>query len=143
LNAADPPRQQDVARRGAQVMPFDLEQTLHQFQALEDGGVQRVIAKDPRNEAQIRLIRMHLKEEAARFARGDLTDPASIHGADMPGLATLSRNAARIAIRYAELPDGAEIRYTAKDPESLQAIHRWFQAQLDDHGRHATHHPSR
>jgi len=31
--------QEEVAKKGAQVMPFDLEQTTHVFQALEDGGV--------------------------------------------------------------------------------------------------------
>ncbi len=138
LHAADTQRQQEVARRGAQVMPFDLEQTIHLFQPLNDGGAQRVTAKDPKNEEQIRLIRTHLKDEANRFSRGDFSDPMKIHGADMPGIAELSRGAARIGVRYTELSDGAEIRYTTKDPALIDAIHRWFQAQLHDHGPHAT-----
>ena len=140
LHAADTERQQEVAKRGARVMPFDLEQTTHLFQPLDDGGLQRVTVKDPKNQAQIALIRAHLKEEAGRFRRGDFSDPAKIHGADMPGLAELSRGAARVGVRYTELPDGAEIRYTAKDPALVDAIHRWFQAQLHDHGRHAVMH---
>ena len=32
-------RQAEVAARGAQVMPFDLDQTTHIFQPLEDGGL--------------------------------------------------------------------------------------------------------
>lgn len=138
--AADTERRQEVARRGAQVMPFDLEQTTHLFQPLDDGGLQRVMVKDPKNRTQIALIRVHLKEEAERFHRGDFSDPAKIHGVDMPGLAELSRGAAGVGVRYTERPDGAEIRYTAKDPALVDAIHRWFQAQLHDHGRDATMH---
>jgi hypothetical protein len=138
--AADTERQQEVAKRGAQVMPFELAQTTHVFKPLADGGLQRVVVKDPNNRTQIALIRSHLKEEAARFHRGDFSDPAKIHDADMPGLAELSRGAADIGVRYAERPDGAEIRYTAKDPALVDAIHRWFQAQLHDHGHDATMH---
>jgi len=37
-------------------MPFDLEQTTHVFQKLEDGGLQKVRVKDPLNKKQIALI---------------------------------------------------------------------------------------
>jgi hypothetical protein len=140
LHAADTERQREVTTRGVAVMPFDQEQTMHMFQPLADGGLQRVTVKDPKNQAQIALIRSHLKEEANRFQRGDFADPAKIHGVDMPGLAELSRGAARIDVAYAERADGAEIRYTAKDPALVVALHRWFQAQVHDHGRHATMH---
>ena len=40
-------RQEEIAVRGAKVMPFDLEQTTHVFQELDDGGLQKVIVKDP------------------------------------------------------------------------------------------------
>jgi hypothetical protein len=139
---ADALRRHEVAERGARVMPFDLEKTVHLFQALDDGGLQRVTAKDPHDTAQIALIRSHLKEEAERFRHGDFGDPARIHGADMPGLAELSEGAARIEIRQTDLPDGAEIRYASRDPALVEALHRWFQAQLHDHGRHAVSHPA-
>lgn len=133
----DTSRQKDVAARGAQVMPFSLDKTLHRFEALKDGGRQRVTAKDARDKEQIRLVRAHLQEEALRFARGDFSDPARIHGEDMPGLAELSAGASRLQVSYAPLPDGAEIVYTSKDPALIDAIHRWFRAQTHDHGRHA------
>jgi hypothetical protein len=133
-------RQAEVAARGAQVMPFDLEQTIHVFQPLEDGGVQTVTAKDPASVEQIELIRGHLQEEAARFRRGDFSDPAKIHGDAMPGLAELRAGASRIDVRYTELSDGAQLRYTTSDPALITALHHWFQAQLSDHGQHATDH---
>jgi hypothetical protein len=82
-----PNRHEDIAARGAQVMPFDLEKTVHFFEKLDDGGLQKVVVKDPSNEEQISLIQAHFKEESERFRRGDFSDPAKIHGEDMLGLA--------------------------------------------------------
>jgi uncharacterized protein (DUF305 family) len=130
-------RQQTIHERGASVMPFDLNQTTHRFQVLPDGGLQTVTAKDATNQTQIPLIQQHLAEEAARFQRGDFSDPASLHGQDMPGLAELTALAARIEVVYTALPDGAQIRYTTQDPAVLTAIHAWFAAQLSDHGADA------
>jgi hypothetical protein len=130
-----------VATRGATVMPFDLERTTHIFEKREDGGLQQVVADDPDDEEQIRLIRGHLLEEAERFREGDFHDPAMIHGEDMAGLHELMLGAGRIRIGYSELPDGAQIQYTTDDVALVAAIHAWFDAQLADHAAHATHRP--
>jgi hypothetical protein len=134
-------RQGMVATRGATVMPFDLERTTHIFEKREDGGLQQVVADDPDDEEQIRLIRGHLLEEAERFREGDFHDPAMIHGEDMAGLHELMLGAGRIRIGYSELPDGAQIQYTTDDVALVAAIHAWFDAQLADHAAHATHRP--
>jgi hypothetical protein len=130
-----------VAERGVGVMPFDLDRTTHVFQATPDGGVQQVIADDPSDTSQIALIRSHLGEEAGKFRRGDFGDPAAIHGAMMPGLAQLQQGFAAVDVTYSDLPDGAQIRYTARDTAMVAALHDWFQAQLSDHGGHAVDHP--
>ncbi|MBG0830096.1 aspartate carbamoyltransferase [Planomonospora sp. ID67723] len=132
-------RQQEVAAKGRAVMPFDLDRTTHRFAKAGDGGVQTVTADDPADAAQIRLIREHLTEEAARFGRGDFGDPASIHGGQMPGLRELSTGYRNIKVAYAELPDGAKLTYTASDPVLVTALHAWFDAQVSDHGEHAEH----
>ena len=121
-------------------MPFDLEQTTHLFQKTEDGGLQRVTANDPTNAVQVNLIQSHLRDELEKFQRGDFSSPAQIHGHDMPGLDALNKNHGQFDIRYAALADGAEIRYTTDKRELMAAIHRWFDAQLNDHGKHATGH---
>jgi hypothetical protein len=77
-------RQAEVAARGAAVMPFDLERTTHIFDDLPDGGLQQVVADDETDTAQIALIRVHLREEAVKFQRGDFGDPAAIHGDATP-----------------------------------------------------------
>jgi hypothetical protein len=133
-----PSRQEQVATRGASVMPFDLDATTHVFQAQLDGGLQQVVAKDPADAEQIALIRQHLQHEAAMFARDDFADPAAIHGEEMPGLAVLRASAGRIDVAYSEFADGAQLRYTTGDPALVTALHQWFAAQLSDHGSHAT-----
>lgn len=130
-------RQAEVAAKGAAVMPFDLEQTLHRFEPLSDGGLQTVTAKDPANQMQIHLIQMHLQEEATKFQSGDFSDPAAIHGHEMPGLKALSAGHEQIVVQYRVLPNGGEIRYTVQSAPLIQAVHNWFAAQRADHGRHA------
>ncbi len=135
--ASQEARQEEIAEKGAQVMPFDLEETTHVFQKTQTGGVQKVVADDPNDAEQVALIREHLEEEAAAFRRGDLSDPSQIHGEEMPGLEELEEGAEEIDIRYSELPDGAKIEYETSDPALVAALHDWFDAQVSDHGGHA------
>jgi len=131
---ASPERIEEVAKRGAEVMPFDLKQTQHVFTKTETGGVQQVVARDPANAEQIGLIRQHLTKISQEFARGDFSDPARIHGEDMPGLAELrSAQPGKLRVEYRELPNGAEIVYSSDDPALIAAVHRWFDAQLAEH----------
>lgn len=130
-------RQTMVHDMGSQVMPFSLGQTTHIFEMTETGGVQQVVAKDPHDSSQIALIQQHLQHEAMLFSEGDFTDPSSLHGTSMPGLDEMSRDASRIKIAYAVLPNGAQITFTTQDVALITAIHRWFGAQLSDHGADA------
>jgi hypothetical protein len=131
-------RQEEVAERGASVMPFDLSATTHVFDATDGGGIQTVVADDPIDREQITLIRSHLREEVERFRIGDFGDPATIHGHDMPGLSVLEAKHDALAISYRDLRAGAEITYHSDDPSVIAALHDWFAAQLSDHGSHAS-----
>lgn len=132
-----PDRQAIVARAGAAVMPFDLDRTQHRFDKRPGGGVQGVLSKDGDAE-QIGLIREHLRAEAVRFAVGQFASPAAIHGSDMPGLKRLATHSGGLDVVYADVPRGGEIRFTSADPALITALHEWFDAQLADHGSHAT-----
>jgi hypothetical protein len=130
-------RQEHVHEMAHSVMPFDISKTVHIFKMTESGGVQRVIAKDPNATDQIALIQQHLQHEAERFQHGDYGDPAMLHGADMPGLKELHAGASRIKISYAALPTGGQITFETTDLHLLTALHRWFGAQLSEHGADA------
>jgi hypothetical protein len=136
--AADVQRQAEVARRGPDVMPFDLKATTHIFTKTERGGIQRVVAKDVSNAVQTRLVREHLREIQQQFTKGDFSGPAHIHGADMPGLAELKAAApGAVSVSIADVPGGAQLTYTTRDAGLVAALHRWFDAQLSDHGADA------
>jgi len=130
--------QEHVHGHGQDVMPFDLARTRHIFQMTEDGGVQQVVTRDGGvDDVQVRLIQHHLMMEATAFQKGDFTDPAHLHGATMPGLQEMQSGAERIQITYRALAAGAEIRFRSRDIRLITAIHRWFGAQLSEHGADA------
>ena len=129
--------QKHVHQMSHSVMPFEMSQTVHIFKMTESGGVQRVVAKKSAAADQIALIRQHLQHEAENFQRGDYSDPAMLHGTDMPGIKDLQRGAAQIKVSYAAIPDGAEITFQTTDIHLLTALHRWFGAQLSEHGSDA------
>ncbi len=136
-NAGAQTQQEHVHNMSHSVMPFDMAKTVHIFKMTDSGGVLRVIVKDKSYADQVGLIQQHLGAEAARFRRGDYGDAATLHGADMPGLRELELGARSVKVSYFILPDGAEIRWVTADAHLRTAIHRWFGAQLSEHGADA------
>jgi len=134
---APSPRQAEVRERGKDVMPFSLDKTVHSFDKTANGGVQRVRVRGEAPE-QVAMIRAHLRQIASSFTARNFDKPAHIHGADMPGMAVMkAARPGELGVRYRELDDGAEIAYSGRTPQLVAAIHAWFDAQLDDHGRDA------
>jgi len=131
-------RQEHVHHMAHHVMPFEMSKTLHIFKMTESGGVQKVIVRDPEATGQIALIQQHLQHEAEKFQQGDFSDPQKLHGEEMPGLKDLQAGASRIQISYSALPSGGEIVFSTADLHLLTAVHRWFGAQLSEHGADAT-----
>jgi len=66
------------------------------------------------------------------------------------GVGTMSRillpstlhSAEDLRVAYEEIPDGAEVRYVGNTQAVTDAIHRWFDAQVSDHGHDASDHLS-
>jgi hypothetical protein len=136
LVSASETRQEQVARSGATVMPFDLARTRHFFDDNPTGGIETVTANDAQDSTQIALIRSHLATEAEHFNHGDFSDPAKIHGQAMPGLAALAAAGAKLRVTYQPLPAGASLTYASDDAATVGAVHAWFAAQRSDHGAH-------
>lgn len=135
---ADAQRQAEVAKRGKDVMPFSLTATTHIFTKGPEGGVQRVIARQSSDTAQVKLVRMHLQEIREQFLKGDFSGPSHIHGQDMPGLAELKdAKPGQIDIAYKDVKGGGELTYKTSAATLVAALHKWFDAQLSDHGKDA------
>lgn len=127
-------KQEHVHQMAHHVMPFDISRSVHIFKMTEFGGVESVIVRDENASDQIRLIQQHLQHEAERFQKGDYSDPAKLHGENMPGLKELQGGASQIQVSYEALSNGAEITFKTADLRLLTALHRWFGAQLSEHG---------
>jgi len=138
---ADEPeaRLADVEGNSKHVMPFAIDRTQHVFTPGATGGTQGVLVTD-NDPRQIKLVRSHLRKESAAFARGDFTDPLAVHGAAMAGLATLRNSRGKLHVRYAEVPRGAQLVFESRDAQTIDALHRWFAAQVSDHAGHAVMH---
>ncbi len=121
-------------------MPFDLSRTTHFFDDNANGGIETVTANDQGDVEQVTLIRSHLATEAQRFGRGDFSDPAAIHGENMPGLSVLAKAVSKLHVTYKEIAGGASLTYASQDPVVITALHDWFAAQRADHAAHAHMH---
>ncbi|MEU5878799.1 hypothetical protein [Spirillospora sp. NPDC047279] len=131
----DPEASPGMRGRAQSVMPFDLSATTHTFTKTATGGVQRVVAHDRGDDRNIGLIRSHLAQEAVQFRKGDFSDPAKIHGMDMPGVRELTAGASRVTVAYQPLDGGGRLTYTSTDPKLVTALHQWFDRQNADHSR--------
>jgi hypothetical protein len=135
---ADAQRQAEVSERGKDVMPFSLPATTHIFSKTAKGGVQQVVAKKADDAAQVKLVREHMQQIREQFLRGDFSGPSHIHGDDMPGLPELkAAGLGQIAISYKEVQAGAELIYETTNASLVAGLHKWFDAQLSDHGKDA------
>jgi hypothetical protein len=135
--SAQTTQQEHVHHMSHAVMPFDMSKTVHVFKMTEQGGVERVVTRGTGASDQIPLVQQHLQHEAQQFRKGDYSDPARLHGADMPGLEELEEGASQIRVSYTPLPNGAAITFETTDLHLLTAVHRWFGAQLSEHGADA------
>ncbi len=135
---AETERQAEVSELGKDVMPFSLNGTTHIFTKNAQGGTQRVVVKNSSDTAQVTLIRHHLQDIREQFLKGDYSGPSHIHGQDMPGLAELrGAMTGQIAIAYRDIKGGAQLSYQTSDATFVAALHKWFDAQLSDHGKDA------
>lgn len=133
---ADTPQQQ-VHDKSHHVMPFDMSRTLHVFKMTVEGGIQKVEVRDPADAGQITLIRAHLAHEALEFSKGNFGDPAHLHGTGMPGLNELAAAPRDLKVTYSDTPKGGQIDFKGDNIGIVTAIHRWFGAQLSEHGADA------
>lgn len=130
-------RVEQVREASKDVMPFDMGATQHVFRKTDTGGIQSVVTRAP-NARQTELIRQHLRRITDQFNARDFAGPAHIHGASMPGLEEMrASRPADLSVAYSDIDGGGQITYVAKTPGLIDAVHRWFDAQVADHGADA------
>lgn len=121
-----------LQERGKQAMGVDQYTSTHLFDSLEDGG--RIeLQRDVDDPEGVAVIRRHMQDIAAAFARGDFRIPGFVHAQEVPGTRVMAERRAHITYTYRELPRGGEVRITTRDPAAIAAIHEFLAFQRMDH----------
>jgi hypothetical protein len=123
-----------VQARGAdrRAMGVDQYTSPHRFDALPDGGrIELQRASD--DSAGVAQIRRHMREIASAFTAGDFRTPAFVHAQQVPGTDVMAAKKGAITYEARDLPLGAEVRITTRDPEALRAVHAFIAFQRGDH----------
>jgi len=122
-----------LQQRGETAMGVNQYTSQHVFEPLPDGG-RIVLQREVEDSAGTETIRAHMRKIAAAFSNGDFAIPGFVHStADVPG--TGDMRALRSEITYAprDLPRGAEVVITTKNPKAIAAIHEFLAFQRMDH----------
>ena len=128
-----------LQQRGETAMGVDQYTSQHVFDPLADGG--RIVLQRKENDSVGEaFIRAHMREISTSFSNGDFAVPGFVHATgNVPGTAAMKRLKADISYTPRDLPNGAEVLISTKNPEAVSAIHEFLAFQRMDHraGMHA------
>jgi hypothetical protein len=120
--------------RGAMVMGFDQEKTIHHFHLYDDGGAIDIAVKEASDTKNLDAIRAHLPHIAAMFAAGNFGAPMLIHdSAAVPGTDILKERKDKVRYTYVQTPMGGRVDITTADPAALAALHDFLRYQIVEH----------
>jgi hypothetical protein len=118
-----------------QLLPYAVDQALEGFAKTANGGIMQIIAKSANDAQQIKLMQQYLRQTAEEYGKGDFSSTERFHGTDMPGLAQMkAAKAGEIKYQYKVLNNGGQIIFSSEDPQLLNALHAWIDAQVKEHG---------
>ena len=120
--------------RGAAVMGFDRERTVHHFLLFNDGGAIDISVKDLSDTKNRDAIRSHLPHIAMMFGQGNFEAPMLVHDTkNVPGIRTMAARKETIAYRYVETENGGRVNIVTTDREALAAVHAFLKYQIAEH----------
>ena len=122
-----------VKERGAHVMGFDQDATVHHFRLHPDGGAIDIAAKDAADAANRDAIRSHLPHITQMFGDGNFSAPMLIHDTNVPGTDRMAELKNRIRFVYVETAGGARVDIFTTDAAALKAVHDFLRFQIADH----------
>jgi hypothetical protein len=125
--------QATVNEHGEHVMGFSHEKTTHHFELTYDGGAIDVRANDAKDTVSRDQIRGHFEHIAQMFTAGNFNAPMLVHGATVPGTATMTRLKDQLHWELKDTPRGARIIITADNNVALDAVHEFLRFQIQDH----------
>lgn len=131
--APDQHQHDQMKARGAHVMGFDQDKTVHHFRLHADGGAIDIAVRDAGDTVNRDAIRSHLPHIAQLFGDGNFEAPMLIHETAVPGTAQMTALKNRIRFAYVETPGGGRVDIFTTDPAALAAVHDFMRFQITDH----------
>jgi hypothetical protein len=127
-----------LQERGETAMGVNQYTSKHVFEPLPDGG-RIVLQREASDSVGLAAIRAHMDTISKSFANGDFAVPGFVHATgDVPGTAAMKRLKAEITYTPRDLPGGAQVVISTRNPEAVGAIHEFLAFQRMDH-RTGTH----
>ena len=123
----------ELQQRGETAMGVNQYSSQHVFEPLPDGG-RIALQRKESDSAGEAAIRAHMDTISKSFRQGDFTVPGFVHAAtDVPGTAAMMRLKAEITYTPRDLPGGAEVVISTRNPDAVTAIHEFLAFQRMDH----------
>jgi hypothetical protein len=127
-----------LQQRGETAMGVNQYTSQHVFESLTNGG-RIVLQRDANDSLGVAAIRAHMDTISTSFGNGDFAVPGFVHATgDVPGTAAMKRLKAEITYTPRDLPGGAQVVISTRNPEAVAAIHEFLAFQRIDHrtGKH-------
>lgn len=127
-----------LQQRGETAMGVNQYTSQHVFEPLPDGG-RIVLQRTESDSVGVGEIRAHMRTISHSFANGDFAVPGFVHAtSNVPGTAAMKRLRSEISYTPRDLPGGAQVVISTRNPEAVSAIHEFLAFQRMDH-RTGTH----
>ncbi|HZE72661.1 MAG TPA: hypothetical protein VE135_24385 [Pyrinomonadaceae bacterium] len=123
----------EMNKRGDQVMGFDHNKTTHHFRLLPQGGTIQITANAVDDTESRDQIRSHLGHITKMFAAGNFNAPMLIHEQTPPGVPVMQKLKSEIEYRFEETERGASMHISTRNGKALQAIHKFLRFQIKEH----------
>jgi hypothetical protein len=122
-----------LQQRGETAMGVNQYTSAHIFEPLPIGG-RIVLQRKETDSVGETAIRTHMRTIATAFANGDFALPGFVHAmSDVPGTAKMKALRSEITYSERDLPRGAEVVISTKNPNAVAAIHEFLAFQRMDH----------
>lgn len=123
----------DLQQRGETAMGVNQYTSQHVFESLPDGG-RIVLQRKESDSVGEAAIRAHMRTISTAFRDGNFALPGFVHATrEVPGTRVMTRLKADISYTPRDLPGGAEVVISTRNPEAVAAIHDFLAFQRLDH----------
>jgi hypothetical protein len=122
-----------LQQRGETAMGVNQYTSQHIFESLPTGG-RIVLQRKESDSVGEAAIREHMRAISRAFASGDFAIPGFVHATrEVPGTALMKQLKTEITYTPRDLPGGAEVVISTKNPKAVSAIHDFLAFQRMDH----------